>query len=233
MKTRIALIPVLGLACLIGWRACAAEVYFNGFANPITSLNGFVFGNTGSSQSQFGIGITNGQLQIAPGSPEPSGAFAAINSSAFSSPYTSVLHNNPGLVTWAFNVWNQDGAFNNSFSFAIASSAPDARIFTSSSYVFEGGGMVGDQMALFRQIGSGSGGPSFTPIISVANGLAPFPQVGSFRITLDPTTGRWNLYGVMGTVPVDPKSVTTLLGTAVDNTLTGISLPYLSLSGRT
>jgi hypothetical protein len=230
IRTRIALFLLTGL---IVWPAASAEVYLNNFNDPSTSLNNFVFGNVGSSSSSYGIGITNGQLQIAPGSPEPSGAYAAIDSSSFLSPYTSVLHSSPGLVTWAFNLWNQNGNLNNAFSLAVASSAPDARVYTSSSYVFEGGGYVGNDMALYRQIGPAYGGPSFTPIIDVPNGLAPFPQVGSFKITYDPVSNRWSLYGVMGTTPINPETVTNLLGTAIDNTLTGISLPYVSLSART
>jgi hypothetical protein len=213
--------------------ASSAAVYFNDFSNGASSLDNFVIGNIAGSHSQYTVQVADDQLQISPGSPQPSGAYAAMNSVNFLSPYSSILCDNPGLVTWAFNVWNQNGTLNNAFSFAVASSAADARVYTSSSYVFEGGGMVGNRMALFRQIGAPGG--SFTPIIDIPNpnGLGTWPQVGSFKITFDPTSSLWSLYGVMGEEATNPENVNTLLGTAVDSTLTTISLPYLSMSART
>lgn len=233
MKRKIPVILWMSLRVLMECHAASTEVYFNDFENPTGSLNDFLLNNVGGSQSQFSIGITNGELRIAPGSPEPSGAYAAISTDRFLAPYSNVLSNSPGLVTWAFNVWNQDGVWNSSFFFAVASSSPDALVYSSSSYFFQGGGMVGDRMALFRQTGPPYGGPSSVPIIDIPNGLGTFPQVGSFRITFDPALALWSLYGETSTEATDPRNVSTLLGTATDRTLTGISLPYMSLIGTT
>jgi hypothetical protein len=211
----------------------AMTVYSNNFDNGVAALADFEFGNVGSSTSIFDINVVDGQLSISPGAALPSGAYASVNNASFLAPYSSVLSNNTGLVSWSFNVSNEDGDFNNSFAFALASSAPDARIYTSSSYVFQGGGMVGNRMALFRQIGPELGGPSFTPIIDITSGLGVLPSVGSFRITYDPSSHLWSLYGLMSNLEADPIQVENLLGQVFDNYLTDIPLEYMSMIAMT
>ncbi|RKY06065.1 MAG: hypothetical protein DRP56_08085 [Planctomycetota bacterium] len=213
--------------------ATAKVVYFNDFEQGDTSLSNFVFGHVTSVSSPYDINANSGELSITTELPNPTGAYAAIHTSHFASPYSAVLSDNPGLVTWSFNVSNQDGAYNNSFSFALASSAPDARTHTSSSYVFEGGGMVGNRMTLFRQIGPEHGEPEYEPIIDITDGLGVLPEIGSIKITFDPITHVWKLFGVISNEKTDPMSVDLLLGSTVDDTLTNIPLSYLSMSGRT
>ena len=208
----------------------APLVYQNDFNTP-ASLTGFTFGPVASGQPATSIEVSSGQLRIVVGDGLQNGGYAALNTSAYAAPYAAILSNNPGLVTWAFNVSNQDGLYNNAFAFALASTSPDARIYTSSTDYFGGGGYVGNRMALWRQVGPAQGSPSLQPIIDITNGLGILPQKGSFRITYDPPTSRWELYGTMGTSYADPLAVTTLLGSAVDNRLTGIALPYTSVIG--
>ena len=223
---------ILVAAVLATTRAEAVVVYQNDF-NAQTSLNGFTFGATAGGQPPTSVDLTSGQLRIVLGTGLPNGGYAAVQASAYGTPYSPVLASNPGLVSWAFNLSNQDGAFNNEFAVALASTAADARVFTSSSYVFAGGGYVGNRMGLWRQLGQAQGGPTYQPIIDITNGLGPLPQKGSFRITYDPASQGWKLYGVMGTSYVDPLTVTTLLGSVTDSRLTGIALPYTSFIGGT
>ena len=160
------------------------------------------------------------------------GTAVSINASNFSVPYTSVLGDNPGVVSWSFNVSNEDGQFNNSFGFALASSAPDPRIFTTSSYVFQGGGFVGNRMGLLRQVEPILGGPTFDFLIDIPNGLGTLPEMGSFQITYDPNGDLWSLFGATGPTKQDPRQVNVLLGTAVDDTLTNVDLPWTGIYGK-
>jgi hypothetical protein len=208
----------------------ATQVYFNDFSGGSSSIANWLTGPELGSVGSWNVGVVGGQLGIVTGLPLPTGAYAAVSSANFSSPYSSVLAYNPGVVSWGFNLWNQDGQYNNKFSVGLASSSYDPFNFAS-GYFFEGGGFVGNRMVLFRIVQPPYGNTSATPIIDVPLGLGTAPQIGSFRITFDPATSLWSLYGVMDTGAVDPGSVSTLLGTVVDNTLTGVSLPYLSLSG--
>jgi hypothetical protein len=71
-----------------------------------------------------------------------------------------------------------------------------------------------------------------TPIIDIQNGGLPtLPSKGSFRITYNPTTDVWSLYGQYGSSYVDPTSITYLLGSGTDSTYTHLSLPYMCIGG--
>jgi hypothetical protein len=134
------------------------------------------------------------------------------------------------LVSWSFNISNRDEGYgyNNDFLIGLASSAADARVFTSTAYYFVGGGYVGNRMMLARH-----GGYAETPIIDITNGLPPLPSKGSFRITYDPSTHIWSLYGEIGTSYVNPATVTNLLGSVTDSTHTSEDLPYIYIGGST
>jgi len=86
-------------------------------------------------------------------------------------------------------------------------------------------------MGLWRY-GSGLVGAT-SALIDITSGLATLPQEGSFRITFDPGTGNWRLYGTAGTSYVDPQSVTTLLGSATDTTYTTMNTPWFGIGGTT
>lgn len=229
---KLLLLPLLAIFCVIPAQMFSAtRVYFNDFSNGSSSLANWSTGRIPGCVGDFDIGVTNGQLQITLGTPEPTGAYAAIHCANFLSPYSSTLRNNPGLVVWAFNLSNQDGEFNNDFAFRVAANN-DAPGYVS-GYVFEGGGLLGNRMALFRETYPPVGDPAYVPIIDIQVGLGTLPDIGSFKITFDPRTSLWSLYGVMGTAAVNPEEVDTLLGSAVDDTLTGVPLPWMSLSGLT
>jgi hypothetical protein len=203
----------------------ATTVFSDNFDSGATSLNGLsIVDETGSSS----VSVDSGQLRIDSSGSEST--YVVANTTSFAAPYSSILKNNPGTVTWAFNVSNQDGDLNNGFFFSLASDSTDPLVYTSSSYLFFGGVFVGNAMEFD---GVGSEFPSFYLLeIPSADGLGPLPSKGSFRITYEPSTDLWSVYGEVGPDYVDPTTVTTLLGSVVDSTYTSASLPYMAFGGQ-
>ena len=78
--------------------------------------------------------------------------------------------------------------------------------------------------------GLGRGGSIVIDIPS-ANGLGTLPAKGSFKITYDPSSDNWAVFGQIGTSYVDPTLVSTSMGSGVDLTYTSGSMPYFSFAG--
>ena len=70
------------------------------------------------------------------------------------------------------------------------------------------------------------------PLIDITNGLGPLPNKGSFKITYNPATNEWVLFGKASSYYVDPESVDTFLGSAIDGTYTNWNTPYMGLGGK-
>ncbi len=200
----------------------ASTVYVNTFDSR-ASLNGLTI--VGQS-----IALDTGQLRI-----DPVGAqntYVVANTTSFAAPYSPILKNNPGTVTWAFNVSNQDAAsyLNTGFFFCVGSDSMDPTVYTSFSYLLCGGAFVGNRMEF------NGGGPAFPSEllfeIPSAEGLGPLPSKGSFRITYEPSTDLWSVFGDVGSDYVDPTTVTHLLGSVVDSTYTGVPLSYMAFGGQ-
>ena len=227
LKALLFLIGTYYLMILLGGTTTAQEttVYFNDFNSGAASLNGLTIVNESSSSS---VGVVSGQLSINPiGLPN---SFVVANTASFAAPYSSILKNNPGTVTWAFNVSNQDGSLNNGFFFSLASSSIDPTVYTSSSYLLFGGAFVGNRMEFN---GVGVGFPSVLLFeIPSSDGLGPLPSKGSFRITYEPSTDLWSVFGQVGSDYVDPTTVTKLLGSVVDSTYTSVPLSYMAWGGQ-
>ncbi len=79
--------------------------------------------------------------------------------------------------------------------------------------------------------GIGGGGQTIVDVQST-NGLAVLPAKGSFKVTYDPLTDNWALFGHIGTGYIDPRFASTPLGSGVDSTYTTGYLQYCSLNGR-
>jgi hypothetical protein len=219
-KLTIIISPICLMAGIVP--ASATVVWSENFNTGIPSSLAVAGGSTGSSVSPV-----SGQLQIY--STGPFATYVVANTSIFGAPYSSILKDNSGTVTWAFNVSNQDGQNNNFFFFCLASDSTDPLNSVHSSYVFQGGGGVGNIMEI-DGVGSAFPSPYLLQIPS-ANGLGPLPSMGSFRITYDPSTDLWSVYGEIGSSYVDPTTVTTLLGSFVDSTYTSIPLQYMAFGG--
>lgn len=207
--------------------ATGDTVYFNNFDSGVASLNGLSIVDQSGSSS---VGVISGELRI-----DPSGlgsTYVLANTASFGAPYSNTLKNNPGTVTWAFNVSNQDAApeRNNGFFFCLGSSSMNPMVYTSSSYLLFGGVFVGNRMEFN---GVGIGFPSVVLFeIPSADGLGPLPSKGSFRITYEPSTDLWSVFGEVGSDYVDPTTVTRLLGSVVDSTYTSVALPYMAWGGQ-
>lgn len=240
------IVLIVGLTSLIP--AQAITVYRNTFDDP-ASLNGFtVYGEEFDSYNPpplHSVSVDSGQLRINTDYLRPNGpgtnptlfgrAFLSLDtSSAFNPGYNAVLSQNSGLISWSFNLSNQDGDFNNSFSFVLASTKADP--FNSDGgfakgYAFNGGGMVGNRMVIRRfDYGMGGGGDM---LVDITDGLGTLPEKGSFRITYDPATSEWSLYGETGSEYTDPSQADNLLGTAIDDAYTNVETQYFGLLGST
>lgn len=223
MQTAHKLLIASAFACTLGLQAQPAIVYQNTFDSP-ASLTGM---------STFGVGtrsVTGGQLVISTSDFNTAGV--GLDTSGFSGPYSSTLKSNPGLVSWSVNLANQDGAWNNTFAVILACNNPNPYSISSVGYAFEGGGFVGNRMMLYRfDFGLGGGGNIVIDIDSSV-GLGTLPSQGSFRITYDPVTDNWAVFGTTGTSYVDPTTVSTSLGGGVDSTYTSGSMPYFALAGN-
>jgi hypothetical protein len=205
----------------------AGIVYQNDFTSA-ASLAGFTVFGEGSHQES----VQNGELVINSQNSFPAGrASLMLDSTSFGEPFKTTLSLNAGLVTWAFNVANQDGAFNNNFEFVLGSTVANPYQIPAHGYAIRGGGGVGNLLSLTRfNFGLGGGQQQ---LITITDGLAPLPQRGSFRVTFNPASSEWAFYAVFGPSFVEPMLVTNLLGTVIDSTYTTVPTPYQGPGGGT
>ena len=202
-------------------------LYSNDFNAGQDSLKDFetftyTYGAGGTSE----ITIDSGQLKIH--SQGQAKGFAVLNINSMYPQYSPILANNPGTITWAFNVSNQNlNSYSNSgCGIAIASSAANWGYYTSTAYYLGIGGYVYDRMILaYHGIETNE-----TPIIDIQDGLPTLPSKGSFRITYNPSNSLWCFYGYMGESYIDPTTVNNLLGSVYDSTFTHDNLPYICFS---
>ena len=224
------------------WKCAAGTAYFDDFSSPASIQDYTIYGEKFVGYNPpplHTVTVTQGQLQITTSADYPNGAGnpPALSGSAdlmrsntdFQAGFKNVFSNDPGVVSWSFNVANQDGDFNNGFEFWLGSSTQDPTATGAVGYVLRGGGMVGNRMTVSR-FGDAAG--NLNPVIDLTNGLGTLPEMGSYKVTFDPATGRWSLFGVEGSQFVDPMSVAILLGTGVDTTYTHRALPYFGLGGE-
>lgn len=227
---------LIGLTSLV--TAHAATLYRNTFDAPgsldtFTVYDGESF-NSNPSLSPM-VSIEAGQLKIHPDPRHPAGMTCLSGNSAtlFSPAYDPVLSLNSGLISWSFNISNQDSAPHNSaFSCILASTTAnpfDSDQGFAQGYALTGGGMVGNRMTL-RRFDYGMGGSGET-LVEITDGLAPLPEKGSFRITFNPVTSNWSLYAETGADYTDATQAGSLLGNAVDDTYTHIETRYFGLVG--
>ena len=227
MKMRI-LTLILSTSLVFCSTSLASEVYRNTFDSE-ASLADFTTYTKYIEESEYSTTIESGQLRIE--STDRGTVGLSFDTSSFEEAYNSTLSQNSGIVSWSFNISNEDYNFNNYFSFTLANTKEDPYDISGHGYMFDGGGMVGDRMTLWRfDYGIGGGKEA---LIDITDGLGVLPEKGSFRITYNPVDGTWNLFGETGPDYVAPEQVTNLLGSAVDATYTSVSTPYLTLASGT
>ncbi|MDK2910943.1 MAG: hypothetical protein PWR20_2511 [Bacteroidales bacterium] len=151
-------------------------------------------------------------------------------------PYSTTLSSNIGLVTWTFNMRQirpDPAGFNLSSSYGVAfilASNVSNPVTTGSGYavVLGNTGNI-DSVRLVRFTGGLQGTPTDTVIISSSSNDFGNEYL-SIKVTYNPTTNTWELFlRNDGTTEFSDPTTGTLTsqGTAVDNTYTSISLPYL------
>lgn len=227
---KLTVAPII-LTCLMlslggGVSAAGSTVYFNDFGRGPASLNGLSIVDESLPPYSASVTVESGQLRLDASYDE---TYIVANAASFAAPYSSILRNNPGTVIWAFNVSNADAIYNNGFFFCPASDTSGGYGYYS-SYTLLGGIYVGNRMEFYRSEWTG---PSSNPLIAVPSedGLGPLPSKGSFRITYEPSSDLWSLFGYIGPDYVDPTTVSTLLGSVVDASFTSVPLPYMSWGG--
>ncbi len=206
--------------------ASANTLYQNNFdAGDASLVNFTTFGDTTVSGQ-------DGQAVVSVTSSFGQGGLS-LNTASVSG-YSTTLSASAGILTWAFNVSNRDGVFNNEFSFIPAGNIanPYDFNFPAHGYSFRGGGYVGDRM-LFTRFDHGLNSYQILIDVPAPIGLGTLPDMGSVRLTFDPRSATWSVYMDTGPSYEDPTGAQTLLGSAVDGTYTHTPLGFLSFTGET
>ncbi|NUN08878.1 MAG: endonuclease [Ignavibacteriaceae bacterium] len=174
------------------------------------------------------IAIDSSRLKISSG---VSGKdFAYVNLSTLTG-YNTVLNNANGLMMWAVNMKhtrpNPSGfdAGNYGIAFVLAKSTSSIDGGTGYAVVHGNSGSV-DPIRLAKFNNGFASNGSMTNVIA---GGAYGSGYHSIKVIFDPSNSSWALYADSSSAAFpyeDPRNTATLLGTAVDNTYTGTSLPY-------
>lgn len=205
-----------------------------------TTNNGAVGTSTSWSQirsgTDMGSRINSGVLTLtndATGAGNANGwVLAYVSSASFNTPYTGILNNNAGMVTWTFNMRqsrsNPSGPANGSYgnAFVLAGTSNTTATTGSGYAVLLGNNSKIDPLRLVRYT---AGLRTSTNIISSnTSGLSDFGNTHlSVKVTYTPGTNTWQLYvrsdGGTFTNPESGSLVSQ--GTAVNSSGTGVSLP--------
>lgn len=163
-------------------------------------------------------------------------SFGSTPTTSFSSPYTSTLNANSGLVTWFFNMRQirSDpagfGSGNYGVAFILAGGSTTAATAGNGYAVVLGQTGTTDPIRLVKY-NNGLQGTLTDLIISNTSGLTDFgTEYLSIKITYDPSSDTWELFlRSDGTSAFADPAAGTLVsqGTVVDNTYTGSSLGFL------
>jgi hypothetical protein len=176
--------------------------------------------------------VSSSYLNIVPGS--ANGVSYVIGTTAtFSSPYSTTLSGNPGVVTWTFNFrWNRASSNNpaapasGSYGQAIvlASSGASFTTGTTGYAIVYGNTSAPDPIRLVK-FSNGVTGTLTNVISSGVSDIANTNNYVSVKVTYDPATNTWALFirDDGASAWADPSSgVTTQKGSnTVDNTYTG------------
>lgn len=222
-------------------------IFFDDFSNN-TSDTWTTSGQIGSSSwyvnrsgDDWGARISTSQrLELtndASGSANADGwVFAYINLSSLSSPFTSTISNNPGLVTWTFNMRqirdNPAGFSSGSYgvAFILGGTHVSPNNYGSGYAVVLGQSGTTDPIRLVK-FNNGLSGSLTNLITSNTSGLTDFGnEYLSIKVTYNPSNNQWELFlrndGLSGFS--DPETGTlTSQGTIVDNSYTNTQLYYL------
>jgi hypothetical protein len=205
-------------------------IYENDFSG--SALSDFLVGEEGDAQ----VSIDQGELKISPGAGYQNRGYVALDLPGLSAEYPATLVESDAKIIWAFNVSNVDGAIcgacNNLFYFKIYSD-PDPSAPTGLGYSLMGGGFAGSRVLLSQEASALSPvGPIFNAIVDLSDGLETLPTIGAFRLEYEPITSIWELYYEESTTPLDPREITTWVGSGINTGFVSEQLPYLILGSE-
>lgn len=155
--------------------------------------------------------------------------YASTPTSGFASPWSSTLSSNPGLVTWEFNMrqsrTDPAGFSSGSYGAAFVLGATSPTVATSGSgyaiVLGQSGGTDPIRLATFNNGLQGT-------LTDVISGTGVFADVGaeylSVRVSYNPTSNGWLLYGGTSASFGDPTATLSLTGSASNSTYTGTTL---------
>lgn len=189
--------------------------------------NGWVAGGSGRAR------IINNEMEVVARS-SSGHTYATQAMSGFAAPWSTVLAQNTGLVTWTLNLRTtrndpsglESGVYGGGF--VLAGTSSDLTAGNGYALVF---GQVGevDPIRLVRYTGGLDADANVTNLITAD--VAPMSDFGSnflsLKVTYDPSSHTWQFYGRSDGYDqaTDPLTGTlTLLGTVVDSTYTGASM---------
>jgi uncharacterized protein YjdB len=159
-------------------------------------------------------------------------------------PFRAKLNSNIGLVTWAFNMQTQTPQSGNfafsdnevlvvlgSTNFRVFTSGVDIPTATGYAVTFKPTPPYGVRLIKYTGGISGTAAATNTPTVVISStasvGVTNPTDYLSVRVTYDPSSDRWSLY-VRDDGPTafaNPwTGVTTLVGSAIDNTYTGMTM---------
>lgn len=144
-------------------------------------------------------------------------AGASLDYRLSGSAYAVALKLNPGLVTWSFRFTPTAG----SLEIDLGNVTKDVAYYFNTGYrlTLTGGALKFDRFGYFTW-----GPPPNAVLLTASTQLSP-GQEGTFRVTFDPATSRWSIYGGPSIPGGDPATESRLLGEVVDSQFTVEDLP--------
>ncbi|HEX8563292.1 MAG TPA: hypothetical protein VF676_09970 [Flavobacterium sp.] len=193
---------------------------------PVGSSTKWNFSRSGSD---FGTLINSGTLSVtnnASGSYNNTGwGLASTSTASFLGPFSNTLANNPGTVTWTFNMRqsrsNPSGFSSTGYgaAFILAGTTGTTNVAGTGYAITLGNSGTTDPIRLVRYT---SGLRTATTLItSATSGLTDFgTQYLSIKVTYTPSTGTWQLFLRNDSTAFQDPSAGTLVsqGTAVSTT---------------
>lgn len=207
-----------------------------------TSGTGFVGTSTvwshSASGTDFGARINGGTASLSNDASAAANAngwnMISTNAASFTIPYSTTLSSNPGMVTWTFNMRQQQAnpsgfaSGNYGAAFILAGTSGTTNSIGTGYAVTLGNTGKTDPLKLV----SYSGGLQATSLILASNttGLTDFGSTYlSVKVTYIPSTNTWQLYVRNdGITFIDPNTGSlTSQGTATNSTYTSTVLPIM------
>jgi hypothetical protein len=216
------------LFCLFHKETRGAVVYHNSF-DATSAIDG------------FDVTLSNGDLEVIDGQLRmttyhsygvtPNGSISAmLNYAEDVGIVGQTLKSSSGVMTWAVNIANQSGGYNNGGALVLASSSVNPFDIPATGYAVLFGGSAFDRMYL-KRFDYGLGGGSEI-LIDTEFGLSELPLQGSLKVTYDPTSDQWEMFFAQSGSYANPLEIETSFGTAVDDRYTSDPLNYFGINGR-